>query len=216
MRSEMSLKEHGLETLAEVRRTLADGRSYTLAEAQAIMDQLQQLHKSLSRGEKEKAQLLQSVARLREELSQRPTPSDPTVDGLTSVGSQTECSALRLGELARLRLQYDEARKEVRHIQQELADLEDDPSDDTDRERILLVKEKEQLLRELNAINTRGRSDAEVSRIQAEISALENDLGLAQELSTKTIATRYFNGTYSDIGYHMEGYCIECSHYSVP
>lgn len=56
--------------------------------------------------------------------------------------------------------------------------------------RLLLIQEKEQLLRELRSINLKGRSESEVTAVQTEISKLEQELGNAMEMSNRAIADR--------------------------
>lgn len=205
IRAEMHYKEQGLEALAQVDQQFSgQTTSYTLAEAQAIMEELRNVQKSLSCGEKEKAELMQSLARLKDDLS-RLQPSSPDVSTLSlpqekfSTASQTDLSGefapigARLAEMTRMRLQYDEARKEVHRIQQELADLEEKMSPgqtESDKDRLLLIQEKEQLLRELRSINSKGRSDSEIASIRAEICKLEQELGNAMEKSNRAIADR--------------------------
>ena len=99
----------------------------------------------------------------------------------------------RLAELARLRLRYDESRRSVQEIQQQLAALEERISPgqlESDKDRLLLIQEKEQLLRELRSINLRKRSNSEINDIRRKIRKLENDLNNAMEVSNKTIADR--------------------------
>ena len=99
----------------------------------------------------------------------------------------------RLAELARLRLQYDESRRNVQEIQQQLAALEERISPgqlESDQDRLLLIQEKEQLLRELRSINSRNRSKSEMNDVKMEIRKLESDLNNAMEVSNKCIADR--------------------------
>ncbi|XP_054709816.1 protein kibra-like [Uloborus diversus] len=205
IRTEMYYKEQGLEALSQVDQQFSgQTTSYTLAEAQAIMEELRNIQKSLNSGEKEKAELMQSLSRLKDDLA-RLQPSSPDVSTLNiplekfSTASQTDLSGefvpigARLAEMARMRLQYDEARKEVHRIQQDLADLEERMSPgqtESDKDRLLLIQEKEQLLRELRSINTKGRSEAEIVSIETEICKLEQELGNAMEMSNRAIADR--------------------------
>ncbi|GIX79810.1 protein kibra [Caerostris darwini] len=205
IRTEMYYKEQGLEALSQVDQQFSgQTTSYTLAEAQAIMEELRNIQKSLSCGEKEKAELMQSLSRLKDDLS-RLQPSSPDVSTLNiplekfSTASQTDLSGefapigARLAEMARMRLQYDEARKEVHRIQQDLTDLEEKMSPgqtESDKDRLLLIQEKEQLLRELRSINIKGRSEPEIVSIQAEICKLEQELDNAMEMSNRAIADR--------------------------
>ncbi|CAL1271093.1 unnamed protein product [Larinioides sclopetarius] len=205
IRTEMYYKEQGLEALSQVDQQFSGQTTcYTLAEAQAIMEELRNIQKSLSSGEKEKAELMQSLSRLKDDLS-RLQPSSPDASTMNiplekfSTASQTDLSGefapigARLAEMARMRLQYDEARKEVHRIQQDLTDLEEKMSpgqSESDKDRLLLIQEKEQLLRELRSINLKGRGESEINAIQGEICKLEQELDNAMEMSNRAIADR--------------------------
>lgn len=179
---------------------------YNITEAQAIMTELRNIQKSLSSGEKEKAELMQSLAQLKDELTRLQfCEGSPEASTLSlpqeklSTASQTDLSGelvpigTRLAEMARMRLQYDEARKRIQHIQQQLADLEEKVmpgQTESDKDKLLLFQEKEQLLRELRSITPRTRTQQDMKRIQCEIRRLEQDLNNAFELSNKTITDR--------------------------
>lgn len=179
---------------------------YNITEAQAIMTELKNIQKSLTSGEKERADLMQSLAKLKDDLTRLQLgEASPDLSTLSipqeklSTASQTDlCADLvpigtRLAEMARVRLQYDEARKRIQQIQQQLADLEDkvQPGQaESDKDRLLLFQEKEQLLRELKSITPRTRSKQEMTDIQIECKRLEQDLKNAFEMSNKCIADR--------------------------
>ena len=61
---------------------------------------------------------------------------------------------------------------------------------ESDKDRLLLIQEKEQLLRELRSITPKSRSDNEMAGIRAEINKLERDLSNAMEDSNRCIADR--------------------------
>jgi protein KIBRA len=182
------------------------GGCYNITEAQAIMTELRNIQKSLSSGEKEKAELMQSLAQLKDELTRlQLCEGSPEASTLSlpqeklSTASQTDLSGelvpigTRLAEMARMRLQYDEARKRIQHIQQQLADLEEKVmpgQTESDKDKLLLFQEKEQLLRELRSITPRTRTQQDMKKIQCEIRRLEQDLNNALELSNKTITDR--------------------------
>lgn len=170
------------------------------------MTELRNIQKSLSSGEKEKAELMQSLAQLKDELTRlQLCEGSPEASTLSlpqeklSTASQTDLSGelvpigTRLAEMARMRLQYDEARKQIQHIQQQLADLEEKVTPgqtESDKDKLLLFQEKEQLLRELRSITPRTRTQQDMKKIQLEIRRLEQDLNTALELSNKTITDR--------------------------
>ncbi|XP_076273959.1 WW and C2 domain containing protein kibra isoform X1 [Rhynchophorus ferrugineus] len=208
IRNEMNFTQRGVETLASVEQKLnvGQGMCYNIAEAQAIMAELRNIQKSLSSGEKEKAELMQSLAKLKDDLTRlQLSESSPDVSTLSlpqeklSTASQTDLSCesvpigTRLAEMAKMRLEYDEARKKVQHIQQQLADLEEkvQPGQvESDKDRLLLFQEKEQLLRELRSITPRMRSKEEMCDIQQKCRKLEQDLKYAREMSNRAIADR--------------------------
>ncbi|KAG6440283.1 hypothetical protein O3G_MSEX001206 [Manduca sexta] len=206
-RAEVACARRGVDTLAEVEQKLsAQQGCYNITEAQAIMTELKNIQKSLTSGEKERADLMQSLAKLKDDLTRLQLgEASPDLSTLSlpqeklSTASQTDlCADLvpigtRLAEMARVRLQYDEARKRIQQIQQQLADLEDkvQPGQaESDKDRLLLFQEKEQLLRELRSITPRTRSKQEMSEIQTECKRLEQDLKNAFEMSNKCIADR--------------------------
>ncbi|XP_020283351.1 protein kibra isoform X2 [Pseudomyrmex gracilis] len=208
IRAEMSCTQRGVDTLASVEQKLSGHHSgcYNITEAQAIMTELRNIQKSLSSGEKEKAELMQSLAQLKDELTRlQLCEGSPEASTLSlpqeklSTASQTDLSGelvpigTRLAEMARMRLQYDEARKRIQDIQQQLADLEEKVTPDqseSDKDKLLLFQEKEQLLRELRSITPRTRTQQDMKKIQCEIRKLEQDLNNALELSNKTITDR--------------------------
>lgn len=190
----------------EQKLSTGQGTCYNIVEAQAIMAELRNIQKSLSSGEKEKAELMQSLAKLKDDLTRlQLSESSPDVSTLSlpqeklSTASQTDLSCelvpvgTRLAEMAKMRLEYDEARKRIQNIQQKLADLEEkvQPGQvESDKDRLLLFQEKEQLLRELRSITPRMRSKEEMCDIQEECKRLEQDLNNALEMSNRAIADR--------------------------
>lgn len=195
VRSEVHQREQGLEALRRVEQQFCElPAGYSLDQAKAVLEELCSVQRSLGKGHKEKSQLLQRLWQLKEELTR--DVSDPrTPEERPSAASQTDLSGelaplgARLAEVARTRLSYDEARREVQRIQRELADLEDRLSPgqaESDQDRLLLVREKEQLLHELQAQLERGDSVA----LREEIARLERDLGDALESSNRAIAQR--------------------------
>lgn len=74
-----------------------------------------------------------------------------------------------------------------------MASLEEkiDPGQlESDKDRLLLIQEKEQLLRELRSISPRNRSLQEMERVKAQCESLEQDLNNALETSNRCIADR--------------------------
>nr|SVE74953.1 EOG090X00VK [Daphnia dolichocephala] len=208
-RAEFAYQQRGIDMLSQAETKLSSlPCGYTLQEAQAIMAELRNIQHSLSSGEKEKADLMASLSRLRDDLTRlKPLNNDMSPDLSTlslpqekfSTASQTDLSGesapigTRLAEMARTRLQYDEARKHLQYLQQKMAELEDKIApgqSESDKDRLLLIQEKEQLLRELRSIAPRSRSKTEMESVRTKIQRLENDLSQALEASNRTIADR--------------------------
>ncbi|EEC06787.1 conserved hypothetical protein [Ixodes scapularis] len=206
VRSEVHQREQGLEALRRVEQQFCELPSgYSLDQAKAVLEELCNVQRSLGKGHRERADLLQCARRqcrsvcpqklwrLKEELtrgSPEPLPRErPSTASQTDLSGELAPLGARLAELARTRLSYDEARREVQRIQRELADLEDRLSPgqaESDQDRLLLVREKEQLLHELRGRVGRCDSDA----LWEEIGRLERDLGDALECSNRAIADR--------------------------
>ena len=70
--------------------------------------------------------------------------------------------------------------------------------------RLLLVQEKEQLLRELRSIDLKNRSEEEIDNVNQRISKLGVDLNHAKEFSNKQIADRYVITEYIKTGGRSE------------
>ena len=62
---------------------------------------------------------------------------------------------------------------------------------ESDKDRLLLIQDKEQLLRELRSITPRSRSREEMLEVKAKIQGLERDLNNAMEVSNRCIADRW-------------------------
>lgn len=72
----------------------------------------------------------------------------------------------RLAELTRLKLEYDSAKSTLKSLQHELAELEErlSPEDlQSDRDRVVLIQEKEQLLREFRSVRSYTHDPLQVS-----------------------------------------------------
>ncbi|KAK7604923.1 hypothetical protein V9T40_006109 [Parthenolecanium corni] len=209
IRTEMTCAQRGVETLTLVEQKLGgsasglnSGGCYNISEAQAIMTELREIQRSLSSGEKERMELMQSLAKLKDDLTRlqlcnesSPDASTLSIPPVSNTASQTDLSGElmpmgnRLAELARMRLEYDAARKKIQNIQQQLADLEEKVTPgqaESDRDRLLLFQEKEQLLRELRS----QRGSRQIASVQEEIKRLEQDLNDAIEISNQAIADR--------------------------
>ncbi|GFR66721.1 protein kibra [Elysia marginata] len=204
---EMTYKERGVETLSKVGQKLQTiSGGYSLDQAQRILTEIRQLQSKMSHGEHEKNELVQSLAHLKEEMLRRASGSSPDVSTLSlaqdkqDMASQTDLRgefgvnhSRLLAEKTRMRLQYDEAHRKLGELKVRLANLEDrmvPGQPESDKDRLLLLQEKEQLLRELRSIDPKGRSEDEMASVRQRILKLESDLRHAQEFSNKQIQQR--------------------------
>lgn len=204
---EMTYKERGVETLSKVGQKLQTiSGGYSLDQAQKILSEIRQLQSKMSHGEHEKNELVQSLAQLKEEMLRRASGSSPDVSTLSlaqdkqDMASQTDLrgefganQSRLLAEKTRMRLQYDEAHRKLGDLKVRLANLEDrmvPGQPESDKDRLLLLQEKEQLLRELRSIDPKGRSEEEMASVRQRILKLESDLRHAQEFSNKQIQQR--------------------------
>lgn len=74
----------------------------------------------------------------------------------------------RLAELTRLKLEYDSAKSTLKGLQHELAELEErlSPEDlQSDRDRVVLIQEKEQLLREFRSVRSYTHDPLQVGKL---------------------------------------------------
>ncbi|MBN3326600.1 WWC2 protein, partial [Atractosteus spatula] len=106
MKQELMYKEQGFETLQQIDQKMSGGQSgYKLKEAKAILSELKSIRKAISSGEKEKQDLMQSLARLKERFhsDQSMRRSEPDLRDTSSsqlllsrhvldAGSQTDVS----------------------------------------------------------------------------------------------------------------------------
>ncbi|XP_070971961.1 protein WWC2-like isoform X2 [Oncorhynchus clarkii lewisi] len=209
MKQELIYKEQGFETLQQIDQKLCGEQSgYRLKEAKAIVTELQSLRRAISSGEKEKQDLMQSLAKLKERFHtehnmghSEPDLRNPVGSRQTlEAGSQTDVSGeagLRsrssLVEKVRLSLQYEEAKRSMANVQVELAKLESEAwpgAVDVERERLLLVSEKEELLKELQFVSPRRRTPQDLQRLEAQRLQLEQDLQAVRNTPSHALAQR--------------------------
>lgn len=200
---EMRLKEDGLKTLEQVNEKMA-GQHYTISEATAILNEIYKIKLSLMSGEKEKKELMESLARLKDDFLVGKFQEEAALDAYSSIdrcsaASQTDLTTefisvnARVTEMSRVRAEYDEARKKLTELQKTLARLEDSSvpgQKESDRDRLLLIQEKEQLLRELRALSLKEKDEREATDVLRRIERLQGDLSRAAELSSRQISDR--------------------------
>uniref|UniRef100_A0A663M4U1 WWC family member 3 n=1 Tax=Athene cunicularia TaxID=194338 RepID=A0A663M4U1_ATHCN len=209
MKQELQYKEKGVETLQEIDRKMSSAHTnYRLDEAQAIMSELRTIKKAICTGEKERQDLMQSLAKLTDGFRNSCCITDSLQDLQHNSGSlsdsclpQQHCDACsqtditgefgfddktRLVDKVRLNWQYEEAKKRVSNIQQQLALLDNESwpgMAEADRDRLQLIKEKEALLQELQLISQQRRSPEDIARLEEEKRRLEDEIQRARATS---------------------------------
>lgn len=173
---------------------------------QAIREEMMKVQKSLVSGGKVKDELMKSLAHIKNELTRQQhcdtnmEYSQFSVQDRICVASQTDlCTdnfnsgGARFAEMAKTKLQYGEWRKRIKQLQQKLADHVEkiEPGQlESDKDRLLLIQEKEQYLKELRSIPLASKTEQEIAPIQEACRKLQIELNNAYELSNQCIANR--------------------------
>ncbi|XP_010189314.1 PREDICTED: protein WWC2, partial [Mesitornis unicolor] len=215
MKQELLYKEQGFETLQQIDQKMSGGQSgYELCEAKAILSELKSIRKAISSGEREKQDLMKSLAKLREKfnLAQTIETSEPDLSSSSvnsqlcfsrqtlDTGSQTDISGevgarsrSNLAEKVRLSLQYEEAKRSMANLKIELSKLDNEawPGGlDVEKEKLMLISEKEELLKELQFITPRKRTQDELEQLEAERKRLEEELLSVKSTPSQALAER--------------------------
>ncbi|NXI53356.1 WWC2 protein, partial [Chloroceryle aenea] len=215
MKQELLYKEQGFETLQQIDQKMSGGQSgYELCEAKAILSELKSIRKAISSGEREKQDLMKSLAKLREKfnLDQTIGTSEPDLNSSSvnsqlcfsrqtlDTGSQTDISGevgarsrSNLAEKVRLSLQYEEAKRSMANLKIELAKLDSEAwpgALDVEKEKLMLINEKEELLKELQFITPRKRTQDELEQLEAERKRLEEELLSVKSTPSQALAER--------------------------
>ncbi|KAB0372126.1 hypothetical protein FD755_015918 [Muntiacus reevesi] len=211
----VSVSHCGLNSDCVIDRKMSNAHTnYKLDEAQAIMSELRTIKKAIYTGEKERRDLMQSLAKLTDGFRNSCSLNDPLQEfppgagalgeslshQFCDAGSQTDIMGgfvfddkTRLVDRVRLNWQYEEARKRVSNIQQQLAQLESESWPglaEADRDRLQLVKEKEALLQELQLIIQQRRPAEDVVRLEEERRRLEEEIQRARATSMQGATER--------------------------
>ncbi|KAM9320742.1 protein WWC3 [Gastrophryne carolinensis] len=213
MKQELQFKERGVETLQEIDRKMSSAHTnYKLDEAQAIMSELRTIRQAICMGEKERRDLMQSLAKLTDGFRNSCCISDSMHNIHNSISDpclpQQYCDACsqtdnieeygyddkaRLVDRVRLNWQYEEAKKRVSNIQHQLALLDSEAWSgvaETDRDRMQLIKEKEALLQDLEFISQKRRSSADLAKIEEEKKRLAEEIQEAHATSPQGLTER--------------------------
>ncbi|XP_062261623.1 protein KIBRA isoform X2 [Platichthys flesus] len=215
MKQELQFKEQGFETLRGIDQKVSSfPYGFKLQEAQAILSEVRSIRDAISSGEKEKQELMQKLAVLKDGF-QLDSGSQPDLWGsspslanselsiprlYSDAGSQTDIpaeflsSSNKLAEKVRLSLKYEEAKRRIATIEVQIAKLDSEAWPgllDPERDRLILINEKEELLKELQYVRPRQRlqpNDAE--KLESEKKRLERDLQAARDNQSKALTER--------------------------
>ncbi|XP_061596583.1 protein KIBRA [Cololabis saira] len=214
MKQELQYKEQGFETLKEIDQKVSSSPyGYKLQEAQAILNEVRSIRDAISSGEKEKQELMQKLAVLKDGFQldsgsqQELWGSTPSLNSDTSgtriysdAGSQTDIptefttSTNKLAEKVRLSLKYEEAKRRIATIEVQIAKLDSEAWPgllDPERDRLILINEKEELLKELQYVSPRQRLEPnDAQKLESEKKRLERDLQAARDNQSKALTER--------------------------
>ncbi|XP_060040804.1 protein KIBRA isoform X2 [Erinaceus europaeus] len=215
LQQELRFKEQGFQTLKKIDKKMSDAQgSFKLDEAQAVLRETNAIKKAISCGEKEKQDLIKSLAVLKDSFCGRPgshsgpwsssssleSVSCPLSKRGLDVGSQTDISgglsgsgSNQLAEKVRLRLRYEEAKRRITSLKLQLARLDSEARPgvlDSERDRLVLISEKEELLKELCFLSPGRWAQGEAKRLESARKRLESDLQAARNTHSKALTER--------------------------
>ncbi|XP_046277309.1 protein KIBRA isoform X2 [Marmota monax] len=215
LQHELQFKERGFQTLKKIDKKMSDAQgSYKLDEAQAVLRETKAIKKAITCGEKEKQDLLKSLTMLKDGFcTDRGSHSDlwssssslessgfPLPKQYLDVSSQTDISGSfgtsgnnQLAEKVRLRLRYEEAKRRIANLKIQLAKLNNEAWPgvlDSERDRLILINEKEELLKEMRFISPRKWTQGEVEQLEMARKRLEKDLQAARDTQSKALTER--------------------------
>lgn len=213
VKQELQYKEMGVETLQEIDRKMSCSQTnYKLDEAQAIFNELRSIKKAISTGEKERQDLIQSLAKLTINFQSNLSVGDSATEVANSTAAigdscnpqqycDTGCQTDIMGEYGshdsshlvdkvKLNWQYEEAKKKVQSIQHQLAQLDSESwsgraEADRDRDFMQLLREKEALLQELILVSKQHHAPETQQQLEEERSRLEEEVQRAHSAQSQ-------------------------------
>ncbi|KAJ8348425.1 hypothetical protein SKAU_G00270140 [Synaphobranchus kaupii] len=213
MKQELQYKEQGFETLKEIdHKVSSTSYGYKLHEVQAILSEVKAIKNAISSGEKEKQELMQKLAVLKDGF-QLDSGSQSDLWGSSLANSNLSIPRLysdaesqtdipvefagntnnKLAEKVRLSLKYEEAKRRIANIEVQIAKLDSEAWPgllDPERDRLILINEKEELLKELQYLRPCKRAPSDAQKIESEKRRLEQDLQAARENQSKALTER--------------------------
>ncbi|XP_016347471.1 protein KIBRA [Sinocyclocheilus anshuiensis] len=214
MRQELLYKEQGFETLKEIDHKVSSAsHGYKLHEAQAILKEVKTIKDAISSGEKEKQELMQKLAVLKDGFqldygsqsdlwASNPSLANSNLslprlysdaESQTDIPAEFVSNSNKLAEKVRLSLKYEEAKRRIANIEVQIAKLDSEAWPgllDPERDRLILINEKEELLKELQYVTPCKRAPCEAEKIESEKKRLEKDLQAARDNQSKALTER--------------------------
>ncbi|XP_034036480.1 protein WWC3 isoform X2 [Thalassophryne amazonica] len=218
VKQELQYKEMGVETLQEIDRKMSCSHTnYKLDEAQAIFTELRSIKKAISTGEKERQDLIQSLAKLTVHFQSSLSITDSTSEVVNSTaptrdscslqqycdaGCQTDIMAeygsqdsTHLVDKVKLNWQYEEAKKQMQSIQHQLAQLDTESwsgraEADRDWDFMQLLREKEALLQEIILVSKQQHPPDTLLQLEEERNRLEEEVQRAQTSQSQGASQR--------------------------
>uniref|UniRef100_A0A8C4M1M9 WW and C2 domain containing 1 n=1 Tax=Equus asinus asinus TaxID=83772 RepID=A0A8C4M1M9_EQUAS len=226
LQQELQFKERGFQTLKTIDKKMSDAQgSYKLDEAQAVLRETKAIKKAITCGEKEKQDLIKSLAMLKDGFcTDRGSHSDlwssssslesssfPLSKQYLDVSSQTDISGgvSRQGVLlvdTPVMLTFSACR--IANLKIQLAKLDSEAWPgvlDSERDRLILINEKEELLKEMRFISPRKWTQGEVEQLEMARKRLEKDLQAARDTQSKALTERLkFNSKRNQLVRELE------------
>ncbi|XP_048589384.1 protein KIBRA [Nematostella vectensis] len=201
---EVQAKKEGFRQLENVDKRFSSSIPCNSEEMLAMSDEIQSVQRNLALKEKEKAELIQTLVKLREtfntkgEISER---KEESFNKKTNSSSQTDLSIDTPPDKRELKLEYKESVKERQRLQSEIDKINEKLSNCSSTEEsprpisastntLMLIQEKEALLQELRRLGSLLRTEEEKLQLEKERDKLAADLESARELSHRVIADR--------------------------
>ncbi|KAK1788106.1 hypothetical protein P4O66_016570, partial [Electrophorus voltai] len=214
MRQELLYKEQGFETLKEIdHKVSSTSYGYRQHEAQAILKEVRSIRDAISSGEKEKHELMQKLAVLKDGFqldygsqsdlwASSPSLANSNLslprlysdaESQTDIPAEFVSSSNKLAEKVRLSLKYEEAKRRIANIKVQIAKLDSEAWPgllDPERDRLILISEKEELLKELQYVQPCKRAPSDAEKLEMERKRLEQDLRVARDSQSKALTER--------------------------
>lgn len=214
MRQELHYKEQGFETLKEIDHKVSNtSHGFKLHEAQAILKEVKTIKDAISSGEKEKQELMLKLAVLKDAFqldygsqsdlwASSPSLANSNLslprlysdaESQTDIPVEFVSNSNKLAEKVRLSLKYEEAKRRIANIEVQIAKLDSEAWPgllDPERDRLILINEKEELLKELQYVKPCKRAPSDAEKIESEKKRLEKDLQAARDNQSKALTER--------------------------